>query len=137
MRTFFASLISVAASLLPFHSGASTFGAASTYSNIAWTMSTNVPGLTTCTSMRLDGTGDMANANSFVMSGALTCPAIGGGYGVVGSLYLDTNRQFNLNVLIGAGTALQCVRMNGLSGLCVFTNSAGTQLGTGSITFLP
>lgn len=120
----------------PLSAHASTFGTASTYSGITWAVYSNASGFTGCTNLLLDATGDMKNASSFVLSGTLNCPALGGGYGVVGSLYLGTNGTFNMNVLVGAGVAMQCVNMVGLSGTCVFTSSVGTRLGTGTLTFI-
>lgn len=139
MKTkIFQMLLALAAAVLPpVTSNASTFGSTSTYSNILWTMSTSVSGFNLCNELRLDGSGDMANSNSFVISGALNCPAIGGAYGAVGSLYMSTDGTFNMNLLLGAGYALQCVRMIGLSGMCVFSNAAGVQLGTGLLSFRP
>lgn len=120
----------------PMAGNASTFGSASTYSGIWWSLTTTIPGLTACNDLRLDGTGDLQNAASFVMSGALNCPALNGAYGVVGSLYIGANSTFNMNLLIGSGTAIQCLNMIGLSGNCVFSNSAGVVLGTGKLTFI-
>lgn len=71
-----------------------------------------------------------------MLSGNLNCPALGGAYGVVGGMYIGDDGSFNMNVLIGSGAALQCVRMVGLSGTCVFSDNSGGRMGTGYLTFM-
>lgn len=121
---------------LPLGGNASSFGTTTTYSNILWTVSTTIPDFAGCTELRLDGTGDMQHSFSFGLYGALNCPALGGGYGAVGSGYGDVEGRFNLNLIIGAGVSLVCPRMVSLSGACVVTNSSGVRVGTAYITFL-
>lgn len=135
-------LFSVAASLL-FLVGqqAHAFGVspAAVYNDLTWNFSSNVAGISSCNSMRLDGNGNLAVSSKFVAYGAINCPALGGGYAATGSGYLGTDGSFNMTLTFGAGNQLACVRMNAstLSGTCNVFNSSGTQIGTAVIGFVP
>lgn len=134
-KAFHLVLTIVLMMFIPVGGYASSVGTPTTYSNIRFAFSTNISGLTSCTDIRLDGTGDLVNGASFVMSGALNCPAVAGSYALIGSLYFSTNGTSNLNLVLGAGGSLQCQGLVGLSGPCTVYGNNGVVLGTGTLKF--
>src|SRR6476619_5322443 len=45
----------------------------STYSGLTWAFSTGQPGFSTCSTLFLDASGDVANSDNFVLAGRLAC----------------------------------------------------------------
>lgn len=136
MRKF----LSIAAGLLFLLSQqAHAFGVspAVVYSNLNWNVSSNVPGLTSCNNMRLDGNGNLATSNAFVAYGAVNCA--GFGYSATGSGYIGSDGSFNMTLTFAAGAQLVCSRLNSntLTGTCAVYNSAGSQIGTAFIGYAP
>lgn len=114
-------------------------GPAVVYNDLTWNFSSNVSGLSSCNSMRLDGNGNLAASSKFVAYGGINCPALGGSYAATGSGYLGTDGTFNMTLTFGAGNQLLCLRINAstLSGTCNVFNSSGTQIGTAAIGYVP
>lgn len=109
------------------------------YTNLNWNFSSNVAGLTACNNMRLDGSGNMGTSNILMAYGGVNCPAINGSYSATGSAYIGIDGSFNMTLNFAAGAQLVCVRLNGntLSGTCAVFSSAGSQIGTAVIGYVP
>ena len=118
-------------------SNAQTFGSASTYSGLTWSVSTSIPDLFYCNQLLLDATGDFYNSTNYVVYGALNCPALGSGYASSGNAYFGIDGSFNMTVSIGVGVKLVCVNLSGatLGGSCAIFNALGAQLGTAFVSF--
>lgn len=112
-------------------------GVPDTYSDLLWRVSTNVPGLIGCNELQLDATGDLRNSSKLSMYGALNCPLqAGGSYGVVGSSYFGSDGSFNMTLIVGSATSLECVRLpSSLSGSCNYYDTRGSFLGSATLTF--
>ena len=112
-------------------------GTPDTYSDLFWRVSTNVPGLNGCNELQLDATGDLRNSSKLSMYGALNCPLqAGGSYGVVGGGYFGSDGSFNMTLIVGSATSLECVRLPGsLSGSCSYYDSQGNFLGSAFISY--
>ena len=138
-RVLWLSAAIVAASLAPF-AGASTRGTPSTISNVVWSAAWAPATSTfaTCTQLRVDTTGDMTNSNTLVVYGSFSCNANANTaartMGATGSAYFSPDGQFNMTLVFGNGTALQCLRWGSLSGTCQVTDSAGSVTGTVQLT---
>lgn len=111
-------------------------GATDTYSDLLWGVSTSVAGLSGCTELQIDATGDLTNSSKLSIYGALNCPfQQGGSYGIVGSAYFGADGSFNMTLIVGSNTALECIRWPGLSGSCDVLDTAGNLLGRAALTF--
>jgi hypothetical protein len=116
---------------------AQTLGTPSTYSGLAWSVSTDAPGLGACTQLLVDATGDLSHSDNFAMYGQLYCPSLGGGYASSGSAYFDSSNSFHMTVSLGVTYQLVCDYLSGatLTGSCPVYNNVGTQVGSAFITF--
>ena len=134
LKTFCAAALIVA---IPTGALAYRVGVPDTYSDLLWRVTTNVPGLIGCTELQLDATGDLRNSSKLSMYGALNCPLqAGGSYGVVGGGYFGADGSFNMTLIVGSATSLECVRLPGsLSGLCGYYDTQGNFLGSSTLTF--
>jgi hypothetical protein len=117
---------------------AQTLGNTSTYAGLTWNVSTNAPGLESCTRLMLDATGDVSQSNQYAAYGQLSCPALGGGYASHGAAYFDNTGLFHMTVTFGVTYQLVCDYLDGgsLSGSCPVYNNVGAQVGTAVVTFL-
>lgn len=123
---------------IPAAAQAQRVGTPDTYSDLLWGVSSSVSGLSGCTELQLDATGDLTNSTKLSLYGALNCPfQQGGSYGVVGSGYFGSDGSFNMTLIVGSGLALECVRLSGssLSGTCTYLELAGPTLGSARLTF--
>ncbi len=134
LKSFFAAALVAA---LPAGAMAYQVGVPDTYSDLLWRVSTNVPGLVGCTELQLDATGDLRISSKLSMYGALNCPfQAGGSYGVVGSSYFGGDGSFNMTLIVGSATSLECVGLPGsLSGTCGYYDTRGNFLGSAVLTF--
>lgn len=122
---------------IPTAANAYRVGPPDTYSDLLWQVSSNVSGLSGCTELQVDATGDLTNSSKLSIYGALNCPLQqGGSYGVVGSAYFAGDGSFNMTLRIGSSTTLECTRMSAnLNGSCTYRDSFGSSLGTAFLTF--
>lgn len=112
-----------------------TQGATTTFAGVTWATSTQVSGLSACTQLYVDISGDVANSKSFIAYGALNCPALNGGYAATGVGYIGTNGSFNMTLTIGAGNQIACTNLAGFSGTCSVYGPSGNYLGPVQVTF--
>ncbi len=133
-KSFFATALVAA---VPTLAMAYQIGVPDTYSDLLWRVSSNVPGLAGCNELQLDATGDLRLSSKLSMYGALNCPLqSGGSYGVVGSSYFGGDGSFNMTLIVGSATSLECVRLPGnLSGTCGYYDTRGSFLGSAVLTF--
>ena len=108
------------------------------YTNMTWNVSTNAAPLLPCNNMVLDGTGSPSTSTRFVAYGTLNCPGIGG-LAATGTAYIGTNGSFNMTLTFAGGSQMVCgnLSFNTLTGTCAVYNSAGTQIGTAFIGYVP
>ena len=134
LKLFFTAVLLV---IIPAAAQAYRVGAPDTYSDVLWRVSSNVPGLSGCTELQVDATGDLSNSSKLSIYGALNCPLQqGGSYGVVGSAYFAGDGSFNMTLIVGSSTALECTRLPGtLSGTCSYRDTLGNFLGSAVLTF--
>lgn len=128
----------MAALLVAIPTTASAFevGTPATYSDLLWNVSTSVAGLSGCTELQVDATAELVNSSKLSIFGALNCPfQQGGSYGIVGSGYFGADGSFNMTLIVGSSTALECIRWNGLSGSCTFLDLSGASLGSAFLAF--
>lgn len=112
-------------------------GSPDTYSDLLWRVSSNVSGLSGCTELQVDATGDLSISSKLSIYGALNCPLQqSGSYGAVGSAYFAGDGSFNMTLLVGSNTVLECVQLSGtLSGTCSYRDTFGSLLGSAFLTF--
>lgn len=124
-----------AAALLAAAPPAPAYGVATpiTYTNLVWQASLNAPGLTTCSQLVFDGTGDFAGSGALVLYGALNCTA--GAYGMTGSMYTAVDGSFSITMLI-AGYTVVCPRVASFVGACTVYDANGAVRGSGSIELM-
>lgn len=128
--------MTAALAALPTLASAYRVGVPDTYTDLLWGVSTNVAGLSGCTELQVDATGDLVNSSKLTIYGALNCPfQQSGSYGVVGSAYFGADGSYNMTLLIGSSTSLECIRWPGLSGSCTFSDTSGRPLGGAFLTF--
>ena len=128
--------LTAALAVLPGVASAYRVATPTTYSDLLWSVSTNVGGLSGCTELQVDATGDLVNSSKLSVYGALNCPLQqGGSFGVVGSAYFGADGSYNMTLLIGSATTLECIRWPGLSGSCTFSDTSGRALGGAFLTF--
>ncbi len=122
---------------IPTLASAYVVGTPDTYSDLLWRVSSNVSGLSGCTELQVDATGDLANSTKLSIYGALNCPLQqSGSYGVVGSGYFGGDGSFNMTLVVGTNTTLQCVRLpSSLSGSCSYYDTFGNILGSAFVNF--
>lgn len=122
---------------IPTASMAYRVGAPDTYSDLLWRVSSSVSGLSGCTELQVDATGDLFNSSKLSIYGALNCPfQSSGSYGVVGSAYFGSDGSFNMTLIIGSSTTLECIRMSSsLNGTCFYYTSSGARLGSAFLTY--
>ncbi|MBA2675932.1 hypothetical protein [Ramlibacter sp.] len=138
MRRFSKLLIALAAVLGAAAAPAQTLVSTSTYADLLWSFSTTQNGFTGCSQLQLDATGAISRSDNYAMYGQLSCPSLGGTYGVDGSAYFNAAGNFNMTLDFGVAYKLVCNNLNGgtLSGSCIIYNGSGTQTGTAFISFL-
>jgi hypothetical protein len=108
-----------------------------TYSGLTWTFSTTTPGITQCSELILDATGDPYHSDAYATAGQLYCPALGGGYTSSGAAYFDGAGLFHMTVSLSVSYQMVCDNLSGsLSGSCPIYNNLGTQVGTAFISLL-
>jgi hypothetical protein len=116
-----------------------TYGTPTTYGGLTWTISLNsyVAGLSGCSQIYLDATGDLQHSSSMVMYGAWNCPATGGGYPMVGTAYFGINGTFNTTLNFSNGWQLSCLNINPatLSGQCQVYDGTGVFRTYATLTF--
>ena len=112
-------------------------GTPETYADLVWRVSSNVSGLSGCNELQLDATGDLLHSSKLSLYGALNCPfQTSGSYGMVGSSYFAMDGTFNMTLLVGSSTTLECIRLGGsLSGTCPYRDTSGARLGSVALTF--
>ena len=117
---------------------AQTLAPASTYSGLTWTFSTTTTGLTSCSDLVLDATGDVSNSDNFGIHGQLNCPSLGGSYASTGTAYFDSTGKFHMTTSLSVTYQMVCDNLSGsnLSGSCPIYNNLGTPVGTAFISFL-
>lgn len=132
-------LIALAAAASTAAVPAQSLVATSTYAGLLWSFSASAnSGFSGCTQLQVDATGAVGRSDNYAMYGQLYCPSLGGTYAVDGSAYFNSAGQFNITLDFGVAYKLVCNNLSGatLSGNCLVYNSAGTQTGTASISFL-
>jgi hypothetical protein len=124
----FAGLVAAAGS-----ASAAGVGTPSTYSNLVWSASFNAAGLTTCTQLVIDATGDLTRSDALVLYGALNCT--NGVYGVTGSVFTASDATLHVTLLVG-GYTVSCPRIAGYAGNCTVYDADWVSRGTGQIRLL-
>ncbi|MDB5871981.1 MAG: hypothetical protein JWQ07_1423 [Ramlibacter sp.] len=135
MRSFKKLLLAVALfASAALHAQVSTY----TYSGLTWGFSSTTAGLTACTQLVLDATGDVFGSDNFTVYGQLYCPSLGGSYASSGNAYFDSIGGFHMTTTIGVTYQLVCDNLSGstYSGSCPIYNNLGTQVGSAVISFL-
>ncbi len=115
------------------------YGYTNTYSGLTWAFSTaNTPGLTSCSDLVLDATGDFADGSSYAMHGQLYCPSLGGSYASSGVAYFDSSGGFHMTVSLSVSYQMVCDNLSGqtMSGSCPVYNNLGASVGTVFISLL-
>jgi hypothetical protein len=137
MHFFVKSLVVGLLATLSFGSLAFTYGSTQTYGGLTWSVSTGASGLSSCTQLFLNASGDFVNTQGFALFGAYNCPALGGGYAATGVGYFGTDGSFNMTVTFGNGAQVSCTRLPAgtMSGTCSIYNSTGTYQGPASVSF--
>ncbi len=122
---------------IPTAANAYRVGPPDTFSDLLWRVSSNVSGLSGCTELQVDATGDLTNSSKLSIYGALNCPSqLSGSYGVVGGGYFAGDGSFNMTLIVGSNTVLDCIRLpSSLSGSCIYRDTLGNSLGTAFVTF--
>lgn len=122
---------------IPTAANAYRVGQPDTFSDLLWRVSSNVSGLSGCTELQVDATADLTNSSKLVIYGALNCPSQqSGSYGVVGGGYFASDGSFNMTLIVGASTVLECIRLpSNLTGTCTYRDTFGNSLGTAFVTF--
>ncbi|MBG9387939.1 hypothetical protein [Caenimonas aquaedulcis] len=117
---------------------AQTLAPAYTYSGLTWSFSTTAAGISQCSTLILDATGDVYNSDSYVVHGQLACPALGGNYASSGTAYFDSVGKFHMTTSLSVTYQMVCDNLSGatLSGSCPIYNNLGAQVGTAFISFL-
>lgn len=108
-------------------------GAPTTYSKLVWSASFNAAGLTTCTQLVIDATGDLARSDALVLYGALNCN--NGVYGVTGSVFTASDSTLHVTLLAG-GYTVSCPRIASYAGACTVYDADWVSRGTGVIQLL-
>lgn len=134
MKQAFKTLAVTAALLTSLGSAYSyNYGPTATYSNLEWAVSWSGAGLTNCTRMLMDATGDLTYSDQLVTYGTITCGS--GGYGMTGNIFLASDGSLNV-YLSAAGYSIYCPRVSNWYGTCTVYDVDGVQRGTGYIQLL-
>lgn len=112
---------------------ASGVGTPTTYSNLVWSASFTAAGLTTCSQLVIDATGDLSRSDALVLYGALNCN--NGVYGVTGSVFTASDATLHLTMMVG-GYTVSCPRIAGYVGNCTVYDADWISRGTGQIRLL-
>jgi hypothetical protein len=125
--------LAIFASAVGFATGvqSATYGNATTFTGMVWTMSSTAPGWTSCDRLQLDATADFVNGTGLNMSGGLSCG--GGAYGVYGSAYLTVSNTLVMTVNVGVNRVLVCPFNSTLTAVCTVYAADSTQLGTATV----
>lgn len=108
-------------------------GTPTTFSKLVWAASFNAAGLTTCSQLIIDATGDLARSDALVLYGALNCS--NGVYGVTGSAFSASDGTLHITMMIG-GYTVSCPRIAGYAGSCTVYDADWQSRGVGSIQLL-
>lgn len=133
MKRLITALTTVAAAALFGASGPASamgVGTPQTYSKLVWYTTYNAIGITNCTQMVVDATGDLIQSDALLVYGSLNCT--NGAYGVTGSLYFATDGSFSITMQV-AGYTITCPRVAAYSGSCTVYDASWISRGTGSI----
>lgn len=121
-----------AAALLGASAPASAYGTGTptTYSNLVWLTSFNAAGISNCTQLQIDATGDLQRSDALLVYGALNCS--NGAYGVTGSLFTTTEGAFSITLMV-AGYTVVCPRVLNFAGNCTVYDAGWVSRGSGRI----
>jgi hypothetical protein len=112
---------------------AANLGSPTTYSNLVWSASFTASGLTGCSQLVIDATGDLVRSDALVLYGALNCN--NGVYGVTGSVFTASDNTLHLTMMV-AGYTVSCPRIAGYAGNCTVYDADWVSRGTGVIQLL-
>jgi hypothetical protein len=112
---------------------AAALGTPTTYSNLVWSTSFTASGLTTCTQLVIDATGDLTRSDALVLYGALNCN--NGVYGVTGSVFTASDATLHITMMVG-GYTVSCPRIAGYAGNCTVYDADWVSRGSGVIQLL-
>ncbi len=112
---------------------AANLGSTTTYSNLVWSASFTAPGLTGCTQLVIDATGDLVRSDALVLYGALNCN--NGVYGVTGSVFTASDNTLHMTMMV-AGYTVSCPRIAGYAGNCTVYDADWVSRGSGVIQLL-
>ena len=112
---------------------AANLGSPTTYSNLVWSTSFTASGLTGCSQLVIDATGDLVRSDALVLYGALNCN--NGVYGVTGSVFTASDNTLHLTMMV-AGYTVSCPRIAGYAGNCTVYDADWVSRGTGVIQLL-
>ena len=131
----FGSAVAAAAVLAAMAPAASAanLGSPTTYSNLVWSTSFTASGLTGCSQLVIDATGDLVRSDALVLYGALNCN--NGVYGVTGSVFTASDNTLHLTMMV-AGYTVSCPRIAGYAGNCTVYDADWVSRGTGVIQLL-
>lgn len=121
-----------AVALLGAAAPASAFGTGTptTYSNLVWLTSFNAAGISNCTQLQIDATGDLQRSDALMLYGALNCS--NGAYGITGGLFITDEGAFSITMQV-AGYTVVCPRVFNYAGNCTVYDSNWVSRGTGRI----
>lgn len=120
-----AALLGTAAPAFAFGTGTPT-----TYSNLVWLTSFNAAGISNCSQLQIDATGDLQRSDALSLYGALNCS--NGAYGVIGGLFTTSEGAFSITLQV-AGYTVVCPRVFNYAGNCTVYDSNWVSRGTGRI----
>ena len=123
-------LLAAVLSILTSAPYAYNIGQATTYSYLNWSVAFNAPGVTNCSRLVFDATGDLVNSDSMVIYGTMNCGT--GGYGMTGNLFITADGSLSV-YMTAAGYNVYCSRVVGWYGTCTVYDVEGVQRGTGWI----
>lgn len=135
MRRTVRTLVAIGGLLVGLAAHGFNVGTPTTFSKLIWAASFNAPGVTSCNQLVFDATGDLMQSDTLVLAGSLNCPAIGGGFGMIGSLYLAVDGSLNITMTAATYT-IACPRVVGWFGSCTLFDAAGITRGTGTLRLL-
>ena len=101
-----------------------------TYSGLVWLTSFNAAGITNCSELVIDATGDLVTSDALLLYGALNCS--NGAYGVTGSLFTASDGSLSVTMLV-AGYTVSCPHVVGYAGTCTVYDASWVSRGTGQI----
>lgn len=112
---------------------AASLGSPTTYSNLVWSTSFTASGLTGCTQLVIDATGDLVRSDALVLYGALNCN--NGVYGVTGSVFTASDGTLHITMMV-AGYTVSCPRIASYAGNCTVYDADWVSRGSGVIQLL-